>query len=40
MNLNIVWKFDEDDDDIKESGEDYTQIIDHEIELRSKPVID
>jgi len=36
--LNIIWKYDEDDEDIKESGEDYQQILDFNITLESKPV--
>ena len=36
--LSIIWMYDEDDDDIKESGEDYAQILNHEIIFQSKVV--
>jgi len=39
-NVKIVWVYEEDDEDIKEAGEDYQQILDVELELRSKPSLD
>lgn len=38
--LVIIWYYDEDDEDIKESGEDYNLILDHVIVLKSKAVED